>query len=63
MTKEQIMKIPELAKIMTAQEIAKKYKVDRNTIQNWVAKLRKSGIKVEWGVKKGRKQVLKQVLK
>lgn len=55
LTKEEVLKIPELLKLKTQQEVANELGVHRGTIKNWVYKLRKAGCKIE--LKRGRKEM------
>jgi transposase len=59
LTKEEILQIPELIKVMTLKEISVKFDCHYNTIRSWIYKLRKNGYKIE--IKKGRKGLLEKL--
>ena len=56
LTKEDILRIPELRESMTDTQIAEMFGCSRATVQRWVKKLKTLGIEVK--SKRGRPEIL-----
>ena len=52
MTAEEVKQIPELLKTMKIKEVAKHFDVHERTINLWIKKLRREGVKIH--LEKGR---------